>query len=63
MKAVNGKHPKPKLINGKVWVADPEGNYRRLPDNDPAYFDTLLKIDSERFVELLKWVYNRNGKD
>ena len=62
MNKVNGTKPSPKLINGKVWVPDAEGNFRRLPENDPAYYGTLLKIDSERFVELLEWVYHRNGK-
>ena len=62
MNKVNGTKPSPKLINGKVWVPDAEGNFRRLPESDPAYYDTLLKIDSERFVELLEWVYNRNGQ-
>jgi len=61
MKA-NGKEPKPKLINGKVWVPDAEGSFRKLPEDDPTYYETLLKIDSERFVELLDWVYHRNGE-
>ena len=53
-KHVNGAVPK--LINGKVWV--PEGNgYRKLPEDDPDYFDTLIWIDNRRFVELLDWVY------
>jgi hypothetical protein len=50
----------PKLINGKVWVPDSVlGAYRRLPENDPKYMETLLWIDSQRFVELLDWIYNR----
>jgi hypothetical protein len=58
----NGKEAllKPKIINGKVWV--PEGllgSYVVLPETDPAYRATLDRIDSERFVELLEWVYNR----
>jgi hypothetical protein len=31
-KPLNGK---PKLINGKVWVPDAVGGYRRLPEDDP----------------------------
>jgi hypothetical protein len=51
----------PKLINGKVWVPDPVfGGYRQLPENDPKYKEILLWIDSQRFVELLDWVYNRD---
>jgi hypothetical protein len=51
----------PKLINGKVWVPDSGfGGYRALPENDPKYMEILLWIDSQRFVELLKWVYNRD---
>jgi hypothetical protein len=50
----------PKLINGKVWVPDSElGGYRQLPENDPKYMEILLWIDSQRFVELLSWIYNR----
>jgi hypothetical protein len=50
----------PKLINGKVWVPDSAlGGYRELPENDPNYREILLWIDSQRFVELLNWVYNR----
>jgi hypothetical protein len=48
----------PKLINGKVWVPD-SGGYRRLSENDPKYKEILLWIDSQRFVELLDWIYNR----
>jgi hypothetical protein len=48
----------PKLINGKVWVAD-KSSYRKLPEDDPSYGEILLQIDSQRFVELLAWVYNR----
>jgi hypothetical protein len=51
----------PKLINGKVWVPDSVfGGYRPLPENDPKYTETLLWIDSQRFVELLDWVYSRD---
>ena len=51
----------PKLINGKVWIPDSVfGGYRPLPENDPKYMEILLWIDSQRFVELLHWVYNRN---
>ena len=51
----------PKLINGKVWVPVPVfGGYRQLPENDPKYKEILLWIDSQRFVELLDWVYNRD---
>jgi hypothetical protein len=50
----------PKLINGKVWVPEPVfGGYRQLPENDPKYMEILLWIDSQRFVELLDWIYNR----
>ena len=50
----------PKLIDGKVWVPDAVyGGYRLLPEIDPKYMETLLWIDSQRFVELLDWVYNR----
>ena len=50
----------PKLINGKVWVPDSDfGGYRRLAANDPKYMETLLWIDSQRFVELLDWIYKR----
>jgi hypothetical protein len=51
----------PKLINGKVWVPDPVfGGHQRLPENDPKYMEILRWIDSQRFVELLDWVYNRD---
>jgi hypothetical protein len=50
----------PRLINGKVWVADDIGGYRKLPENDPKYWEIFLWIDSRRFVELLEWVYNRD---
>jgi hypothetical protein len=50
----------PKLINGKVWVRESVfGAYRQLPENDPKYMEILLWIDSQRFVELLDWIYNR----
>ena len=49
----------PRLISGKVWVPD-SGGYSALPENDPKYRETLLWIDSQRFVELLNWVYNRD---
>ena len=50
----------PKLIDGKVWVPDSVfGGYRQLPENDPNYAEILLWIDSQRFVELLDWIYNR----
>jgi hypothetical protein len=53
-----GMHPK--LINGKVWVSDSVfGGYRQLPENDPKYMQILHWIDSQRFVELLDWIYNR----
>ena len=54
---------KPKLINGKVWKAVPAGGYQKLPEDDPKYKEILLWIDSQRFVELLDWVYRqRNSK-
>jgi hypothetical protein len=52
----------PKLINGKVWVANALGGYSKLPENDPKYREILLWIDSRRFVELLNWVYNRDKR-
>jgi hypothetical protein len=61
MMHLGGQHNAPKLINGKLWVPDPVfGGYQRLPENDPKYKEILLWIDSQRFVELLDWVYNRN---
>jgi hypothetical protein len=56
---VNGS--KPKLINGKVWVPDAKGGYRKLPEDDPRYREVFLWIDSQRFVELLDWVYKRKA--
>jgi hypothetical protein len=59
-KELNPSNMHPKLINGKVWVPDSVfGGYRPLPENDPEYMKTLLWIDSQRFVELLDWIYNR----
>jgi hypothetical protein len=50
----------PKLINGKVWVPDfVFSGYKQLPESDPKYTETFLWIDSQRFVELLDWIYNR----
>jgi hypothetical protein len=57
----NGKKEaalKPKLINGKVWVPDLLGSFTPLPEDDPAYLSTYLKIDSQRFVTLLEWIYD-----
>ena len=48
----------PKLINGKVWVPL-SGGYSQLPLDDPKYDEIFLWIDSQRFVELLDWVYKR----
>ena len=48
----------PKIINGKVWIHVRCG-YERLPESDPKYNEILLWIDSQRFVELLDWVYNQ----
>jgi len=48
----------PKLINGKVWIPA-GGGYQKLPENDSKYNEIFLWIDSQRFVELLDWVYNR----
>ena len=57
---------KPKLINGKVWIyveSGSAGGYQKLPEDDPKYKEILLWIDSQRFVELLDWVYRqRNSK-
>jgi hypothetical protein len=52
----------PKLINGKVWIYVGSafgGGYQKLPENDPKYNEILLWIDSQRFVELLDWIYNK----
>jgi hypothetical protein len=52
----------PKLINGKVWIHVGSvfgGGYQKLPEDDPKYNEIFLWIDSQRFVELLDWVYNR----
>ena len=46
----------PKLINGKVWVPL-SGGYCQLPLDDPKYDEIFLWIDSQRFVELLDWIY------
>lgn len=54
----------PKLIKGKVWIHVGSvygGGYQKLPENDPKYKEILLRIDSQRFVELLDWVYNRSA--
>jgi hypothetical protein len=54
----------PKLIKGKVWIHVPSifgGGYQKLPENDPKYQEIFLRIDSQRFVELLDWVYNRRS--
>jgi hypothetical protein len=54
----------PKLIKGKVWIHVASafgGGYQKLPENDPKYQEILLRIDSQRFVELLDWVYNRQS--
>ena len=48
----------PKLINGKVWVPL-SGGYCQLPLDDPKYDEIFLWIDSQRFVELLDWIYKR----
>jgi hypothetical protein len=48
----------PKLINGKVWVPL-KGGYCQLSADDPKYNEILLWIDSQRFVELLDWIYKR----
>jgi len=55
-------HMSPKLINGEVWIHVGSvfgGGYKKLPENDPKYKEILLWIDSQRFVELLDWVYNQ----
>ena len=60
MQDVNVDKRTPKLINGKVWVPDLVfAGYQLLPENDPKYREIRLWIDSQRFVELLAWVYNR----
>jgi hypothetical protein len=60
VEGANADKRTPELINGKVWVPDPVfGGYQRLPENDPKYKEILGWIDSQRFVELLDWVYNR----
>ena len=53
---------KPKLINGKVWIyveIGSGGGYQKLPEDDPKCKEILLWIDSQRFVELLDWVYRQ----
>jgi predicted metal-dependent enzyme (double-stranded beta helix superfamily) len=59
----NGKEAalKPKLINGKVWVPDLLGSFTPLPEDDTSYRDVYLKIDSQRFVTLLDWIYGPGG--
>ncbi len=52
----------PKLVNGKIWVhvgSALGGGYQKLPEDDPRYKEILLRIDSQRFVELLDWIYNQ----
>ena len=54
----------PKLIDGNIWVHVQSAfgsGYQQLPENDPKYREILLRIDSERFVELLDWVYNQRS--
>jgi hypothetical protein len=54
----------PKLIKGKVWIHVGSvfgGGYQELPPNDPKYEEIFRRIDSQRFVELLDWVYNRRS--
>lgn len=54
----------PKLIDGKIWIHVTSafgGGYQKLPENDPKYREILLRIDSQRFVELLDWVYNQRS--
>jgi hypothetical protein len=56
----------PKLINGKVWIYVGSvfgGGYQKLPENDTKYREIFLSIDSQRFVELLDWVYTRTIRD
>ena len=58
-------HMSPKLINGKVWIHVGSvfgGGYQKLPENDPKYEEIFLWIDSQRFVELLDWVYNQRTR-
>ena len=61
----SASHRSPKLINGKVWIHVGSvfgGGYQKLPENDPKYMEILLWIDSQRFVELLDWVYNQRTR-
>jgi glutamate/tyrosine decarboxylase-like PLP-dependent enzyme len=54
----------PKLVQGKVWIHVESafgGGYQKLPENDPKYNEIFLWIDSQRFVELLDWVYHRRN--
>jgi hypothetical protein len=54
----------PRLIKGKVWIHVESvfgGGYQELPTNDPKYEEIFRRIDSQRFVELLDWVYNRRS--
>jgi hypothetical protein len=52
---------RPKLINGKVWIPNTDSGYSKLPENDPRYKEIYNWIESQRYVELLDWVYNREG--
>jgi hypothetical protein len=50
---------KPKFINGQLWIPEERfGGYFLLPESDPRYREILLRLDSERFAELIEWCYN-----
>jgi hypothetical protein len=58
-------HMNPKLINGKVWIHVASvfgGGYQQLPESDGKYKEILLRIDSQRFVELLDWIYHKRDR-
>jgi hypothetical protein len=54
---MSGKH----RLEGLERLESIPWNYsrhQRLPENDPKYMEILRWIDSQRFIELLDWVYN-----
>jgi hypothetical protein len=62
----NGHSLQPKLINGKVWVAEEglPGGHIQLTEDDPRYRETRLWLDhNQRFIDMLDWVYGRNNNN
>jgi glutamate/tyrosine decarboxylase-like PLP-dependent enzyme len=54
----------PKLIQGKVWIHVDSafgGGYQKLAESDPKYKEIFRWIDSQRFVELLDWIYKKRS--